>query len=540
MLSEIFTKFNRPKIYLLAANVFLVFFLILLANLNILPIKDLPDFLFFTLIYLAFALYRPGWSFLFFIGTIALENINLAPQGIGLAVRPYQFIGGLTILAVLIKLAAGRLGFKLPKFGWPDLAVLVFAAAGFLSAVFALDRGVSFKQSIVAASFAALYFLVRLFIPDIEDLKRVIPFFFSSSAIVVLYSLWQNIRFLSGAASFEVMAGRPNATFTEADWYGIYLVLLLAIIYSIIYYISNVSKEGESLIFNFQFSIFNKFSITKSQNLKIAICGLLVATYVALILTVSRSAWLGALFVTIIFLFAILTQLKINPKNWQWKNTIRVKIPIIISILFSLLLVFGFHLTNFQLFNRVQSTGTGLQKITVACTQNVALPEKIESVSELAQYGCKHIDLEDIQTEKAEGNFVTEIFRTDPNVNIRGVIYQKSWAEIKTHPILGIGWGNIGSILGTDESGHSLNSSNIFLETWLGAGIIGFFAIVLIFLNGPAKGAKFFANGASDDEKTLGLFLILGSFALLIPNLFNAGIFLGIAWVFFALVNITI
>jgi O-antigen ligase len=259
-----------------------------------------------------------------------------------------------------------------------------------------------------------------------------------------------------------------------------------------------------------------------------------VAVFVALILTVSRSAWLGALFVTIIFLFAIFTQLRISPKSWQWRNTVRIKIPLIVSLLVSLALVFVLHLTNFQLFNRAQSTGTGLQKITVACMQNTVLPEKIGTVSELAQYGCRHIDLEDIQKEKAAGNFVTEIFRTDPNVNIRSVIYQKSWAEIKAHPVLGIGWGNSGSILGSDESGHALNSSNIFLETWLGAGILGTIALILILFYSLFRGIKFFVNGGSAAEKTLGIFLILGFFAFLVTNMFNAGIFLAIFWVFLA------
>jgi O-antigen ligase len=159
-------------------------------------------------------------------------------------------------------------------------------------------------------------------------------------------------------------------------------------------------------------------------------------------------------------------------------------------------------------------------------------------VDELARYGCRHINLEEIQNEKAKGHFVMEVFRTDPNVDIRSRIYQQSFMEIKAHPVFGIGWGNIGRILGTDENGHALNSSNIFLETWLGAGIIGFFAIVLIFLYSLGNGIKFLISGKNAEEKVLGIFLMLGLFALLIPDLFNAGVFLAILWTFFGIAMI--
>ena len=53
----------------------------------------------------------------------------------------------------------------------------------------------------------------------------------------------------------------------------------------------------------------------------------------------------------------------------------------------------------------------------------------------------------DIEKEKAAGNIIQEVYRPDPNVNIRSGIYKKSFEQIKGHPIFGIGWGSMGKIL---------------------------------------------------------------------------------------------
>ena len=531
-------KINNTRGYLILANILLVFFLILLSNLKVLPMGNIGDFLFLSFLFLALALYRPGWAFLFFIGTIALENINLAPVSLGIAVRPYQFFAAITIFAVLVRFAAKRLNFKLPKFLFIDGAMIFFALAGFLSALFSANRGMSLKQSVVAFSFVAIYFLVRIFIHNMEDLKKITPFFLSSSVIIALYGIWQNVRFLHNLSSFEAMPGRPNGTFSEADWLGIFVIFLIAILYSIIYYLSKrATSSNDAQIFNFQFSIFNQFSISKFTILKVFLYILLTTSYILLILTVSRSAWLGALIVTVSYLLIIFTNLKLSPREWQWKNTLQIKLGILSCLVISVAIVYFFNLTSFQLFNRAESTGTGLQKITISCRLEPSsknfqeLGSRIDSIDELNQFGCRHINLEDIDAEKARGNFVTEVYRTDPNVSIRSGIYQKSWQQIKAHPILGIGWGGIGEVLGRDGRGNTLNSSNIFLEIWLGAGILGLASFVLAWSYIIVM--SFWAFSKKQEKiATYSLFMILAWFALFIPNLFNAGIFLGLLWIF--------
>jgi len=507
---------NQTKLYLILANILLAFFLILLSNLGILPLGK-GDFIFFSFLFLAFALYRPGWTFLFFIGTIALENINIAPAELGLTVRPFQFFGALTILAIIVRFVFRRINFELPKMKWPDFLIIAIGISSFLSLIYSPDKISSFKFSVILVSFIFLYFLARTYIQSLDDLKRVAPFFFSSSMIVAFYGIWQNVHFLNGFQSFEVMPGRPNATFTEPDWLGIYLVFCIAVVYAIIYYChSNQAQRVEE---------------SNSRSEKYTLHLLLATFYLILILTVSRSSWLGAFAVSFIFLLIVLTKLKFNPQSWDWKEFGKNLSGIIISILLSLGIIYVFHLTNFQLWNRTQSAGTGLQKITVACEKETTLPNSIQTIAELEKYDCRHINLEEINLEKSQGKDIYEIYRQDPNVSIRREIYKRSWEQIKNHPVLGIGWGIIGRIIGTDERGAVLNSSNIFLEVWLGSGIIGILSFIIIWIYILISGiGKLVQDGS--EKKAIGIFLILGFFALIIPNLFNAGIFLGFLWIF--------
>lgn len=529
VIKNLLEKFSKTKYYLIGLNSLLVFFLIFLSNAGVLPLR-LGDFIFFSLMYLIFALYRPGWSFLFLVGTIMLENINLAPESMGIFVRPYQLIGGLTIMALILRFFSKRLNFKLVKLRWFDFMIFVFGASGMIGSLFAESKGIAFKQSMILVSFIALYWLVRNYIQTLEDVKKIAPFFLGSSVVVVFYGIWQNVQFIGGRNSFEVMPGRPNATFTEADWLGIFLVSILAVIYSIIYYLSSSDEYRKSSISDQVPS--SKFQI---RNPSFVFCLLLlVSVYILLIMAVSRSAWLGAGFITLVFLKAIYTKFSFKFREWNKKEFLEHLTYIAGAILLSIAIVHIFHLTNFQLFNRAQSTGSGLQKITIACEEQTykedAAPDKINDISELEQYGCRHINLEDIEREKEAGFKIEEIYRTDPNVNIRAMIYQKSWEEIKNHPIFGVGWGNISNILGKDERGARLNSSNIFLEVWMGSGIIGLLAFLVMWVFILVKSVLYCIKD-DFESKMIGTFVVLGLFALLIPNLFNAGAYLGILWV---------
>ncbi|NTW27268.1 MAG: O-antigen ligase family protein [Candidatus Moranbacteria bacterium] len=546
-MEQLFTDFfkqifkNTTKLYLVLVNVVLIVFAIWFSNVGLLPFKNLGDFAFFAILALILGLYRPGWTFVFFVGTLALENINLAPKEIGLTLRPYQFFGFITIVAILVQMVSKRLAFALPKMKWFDALPIVFAIGGFVSALGAANKGVSFKQALIACSFVALYFLVRIYVQSLEDLKRVMPFFLSSSLVVMIYAIWQNVRFARGANSFEVMLGRPNATFAEADWLGIYLVFCLAVVLTILY--KARSNNQETMIKQISNS---KFQIPKN-GLYLGSCILyLVLTFITLILTVSRSAWIGAVIVALGYLKLVLLYgkkdianekqrfcknlLALMKQSWNWKGWFVEALKLLLLVAVSVAIIFVFHLTSFQLGNRAVSTG-GLQKITIACQggSDKIVPAQIGSVDELASYNCRHINLEDIEKEKRAGHVVLEVSRPDPNVNIRAEIYQKAIAQIKQNPILGIGWGSINAVLGTDERGAGLNASNIFLEVWLGSGLLGLIAFVVLL--GYILAIAIIKFMSRTDDAGL-VFVMLGLFAIIIPNLFNSGIFLGFVWVY--------
>ncbi len=524
-LLEQFSK-NTTKIYLVLANIILVIFAIWFSNVGFLPFKNLGDFAFFAILALILGLYRPGWTFVFFIGALVLENVNLMPKEIGLMLRPYQFFGLITIIALMIQFVSKRLAFPLPKFQRHDGVLLIFAAAGFLSSMGALQKGMSFKQSVVALSFVALYFLTRVYVQSLDDLKRIVPFFLSSGMIVTVYAIWQNVRFLVGSNSFEVMPGRPNGTFTEPDWFGIYLVFMLAMLFVLIYQ----NKKNKWLLSGYLF--------------------LTILTMISLILTVSRSAWIGAIFVVIVFLkFNLLEKCGTDNcetrngwrnfldifkmQKWQWRQAGTQLLFVLFVVGVGLLL--SMPLTHFQVANRAVSTG-GLQKITISCPGNVAhaVPYVVKNLNDILP--CKHINLEDIASEKAVGNIIMEVSRPDPNVNIRKEIYQKSWEQIKKHPVLGLGWGGISSILGSDERGAGLNASNIFLEVWFGSGIFGILSFSILIFYLLIKSISLFLNiNNSNINIAVIAFVMFGWAAIVIPNLFNSGIFLGFIWVYLAI-----
>jgi hypothetical protein len=208
-------------------------------------------------------------------------------------------------------------------------------------------------------------------------------------------------------------------------------------------------------------------------------------------------------------------------------------------IILSLIIVWGFHLTNFELGNRALSTGSGLQEITVSCTDKSRLVHTtINDVNELEQYNCRHINLEEIESEKAEGNTVMKIYRTDPNVAVRGDVYGETFVLIKQQPFIGHGWGSSGTLLGEDENGTSLNASNIFLETALSIGVIGLGVLIAIFTTIIIFAVKILYTSPKMMDKSVAIFAVLGTVAIVVPNLFNAGLFLGFVWMFFGIVAI--
>ncbi len=502
---------GKAEYYLITLNFLAVLFFVLASNLKMLPLR-FSDFIFFVGLFLIFALYRPGWSFLFFMGAVSLENINLAPENLGIVVRPYQFFGSLLILALTIRFFSHKINLKLPKFVWQDFLPFLIPLGAFFHLALSTNKSGGLKMIMILLSFCFLYLLTRIYIQDFYDLKKIVPFIFGSSLIVIFYGFWQNILFMRGLNSFETMTGRPNSTFFEAEWLGMYLLFLLASVYAFIYYLA-------------------KKELKNSRKKNILAHIFLFLIFALLLITVSRSAWLGAIGATIFYFFCVFTDFSFDFKKWQGILVLKISVSIIVVFLLSLGSVHLFHLTNFQLFNRVASTGTGLQKITVSCQKTIVLPEKIADLKELDAFACRQINLEEISNEKAQNRFVAEIYRSDPNINVRSEIYKKAMDQIKLHPFLGIGFEKIPVLLGVDGQGTALNSSNIFLEIWLGSGIIGFLAFLFFLFYLFFDAIKNIWLKKNLEEKILGFFVLISGFGVFIFNLFNTGLMLGIFWI---------
>ena len=374
------------------------------------------------------------------------------------------------------------------------------------------------KNDLILFSFVVLYYLVRNFLCDKKDFIEAAYFFIGSNLVVLFYGFWQVFADKFGGRSFEVMFGRPNSTFTEADWLGIFLCFALAVLFSM-----TLSKA-------------------KTKIAKYALYIVIFLNLTLLILTLSRSAWIGAAIVIFFWLvFSIYRKSEIRTTFTPRKFIYNLIMIIFISLASLATIHFG-KLSKFDIFDRARSAATSEQKITIACDNSTNIPQTIASTDELEKYNCKFIDLEDIEANKSQGKIVTEIFRKDPNVLTRSQIYRKSFEIIREHPILGVGFGTITQNLGADERGAGLNESNIFLQIWASSGILGLIAFVAIlgylFIYSfrrispicPLNKIIGCPIVKDDFEKNLNIFMFLGLLTLLIPNLFNAGLLMGLFW----------
>lgn len=518
------------KFLLLLGNILAGVIFIVLQNQNIFP-QTIEYFAFFSFVVFLFALYRPGWAFLFFVGMIPYEIIEVTQFG-AINLRPYQWLAVLLLFAVSLRFVLGKLPFKLFRPQLIDLFPVFIFIGALLSAFFTPLGTGALKQAIVLGSFTMIYFLARIFLRTLTDVRQIIPFFLSSGFVIFCYSIWQNVRFLNGQSNFEVMAGRPNGTFSEADWLGVFTLFVLTILWALSIHII---RRHEDVI-----SFRKRVTALLAEPLLWGLFFFETLAFIVLLIGVTRSAWLGAM-IAFIFIFCCtifsrhLSPVQAFLRQSMWFASLTLR-----SFLLAIIIVYVGHLTSFNLFQRAASTTHGLQKITVACVKDIVLPEKIETIEELSQFDCRHIQLEE-KTQIAEsGQFVKEVFRNDPNVSIRRDTYGQVWQLIMAHPVTGIGWGNVATFLGSDERGAALNASNIFLEVWLGSGIVGFLGFIFWWLCILFFAIKKMFSSDMNLDQTFVLFVSAAWIALSVFNFFNSGILLGFFFIFLALGSLVI
>lgn len=523
-MTSLFSGWNQNKMMLVSSNALFAASLIALSNAGALPL-DPVNLIFFTFVTLLFALYRPGWAFLFFVGMIPLETVNIAPLAWGFDLRPYQWLALIVFVAVMLRVAARKLPFNLVKPRWFDWMLLLVPVGAFIAAAYAPDTGAALKQAIVTLSFGIVYAVGRIFWQSYDDVRQAVPFFMGSTLVVSLYALWQNLRFLAGAESFEVMAGRPNATFSEADWLGLFIVVAISVLYGLVFQ-TFFPKKQEGIAY----PVYRISEWMRKPGAWLVSFALVLA-YAILIITVARSAWLGAAAGAAVSVAILWFRVGA-------RGAVTMTALIAGTGLLALVSVLVFRLTPFDLINRAESTASGLQEITISCEQDSivpVLPSKIDDTNELEPFHCRHIMLEEIGSEQAAGRFISTIYRNDPNISIRRDIYRKTLAEIRNHPFSGIGWGSIASVLGTDERGAGLNASNVFLEIWLGSGLIGLIAFVIVWFGIAMSAGLRLWRGAFPDEEPVLLFVLSAWAGITIFDFFNSGILLGFFFLYLAL-----
>ncbi|MEA1925953.1 MAG: O-antigen ligase family protein [Patescibacteria group bacterium] len=495
-----------------------------------------------SLIAVILVVINPTMLFWLFLAAIPLDTTIVSPEWLPISLRPFQLFGILAIAGTVIHwifrtFDLQPISFKkichicsiLSKecktgerenfFGWFDRIIFCLPIFALLGVINSPDKTLSLKLMFVLVSFVALFWLIRTFTQTKQQMFEALWFFAVGSVPVLFFGFYQILAVKSGLISFEIFDQRINGTFTEPDWFGMYLSILIAVI--LWFRFALLERKDRTMIGNLQVI----------KLLRAATIGDLFLMAILIILTVARSAWLGLAAVLTAYIVLIFIRKKgtlLSKISYSVKESL-IQVAIILS---AAVFIWGAGLSTFHIVNRAASSVSGMQKITVSCEKNSKVPKKIESTDLLSEFGCFHINLENIEKEQKQGREVKEVFRPDPNINVRKKIYAISWSEIKKHPFLGQGLGSSGIVLGEDEHGSNYNASNIFLESWLSMGIGGFFLVLLIFFYPIFWSLKNIFKGRNINSSS---FVLLTALAVLIPNMFNAGLLLGVVWAWIAI-----
>lgn len=514
------------------------------------PLLDRFDFLFLTTLLFLAALYRPGWIFLLLLAILPFETISLSPLQSSFAIRPFQLAAIALMLALFLRFLVRRFSFPFSRVESSDALPVLFSIGVFGSAFASEPHDMFVRQSFIVLFFVALFFLSRQFLKRPEDARRIFPFLLLSILVTSAVAILQSILFSRGFFSFEAMPGRPNAFFPEPDWLGMYLIVGISALLSALQFREMRSREGGTeeedglnavpphsfLSVQWCTSVWNS---AKSLGIALGYGLVLTATFSALILTVARSAWAGALLSLGAFFVLFVASHKTEARflsHKRWMPVLRSSLFVFVCAIAALLFVRGCSLTNFSLADRAASVSSGWQTITVSCVRESSLPEKITETAELASYGCRHIRLESIDAEASLGRSIRTVERPDPSIEARKRIREKTISSLREHWLFGMGWGGLGSVLGTDDRGATLNASNVFLEVLAGGGLLGLLAFSCLWFLIPYRAlcALFGRKSEEEDDalrKAVATFFLVSWVGLSFFNLFNSGILLGFLWV---------
>lgn len=454
-------------------------------------------------------LFSPFSVFVLFLGSIPIEILSLLPGDEALGVHPYHIFAFFAFVGWLLVYLRKRDIMRFPFFTFVDFGLILLVVGSLVSSFFSEQVTESFRLSGILLSFVFLYGVVRLFVTSWKEVKESIPYVIGGFFLTSVYGIFQNFAFLrEWTFHNEIMPGRPNAFFPEADWLGFFVTLMLFVCTIVFLY------------------LFLEKSTLKEKRRRLGmfcLWGMLFLGYILLIISVSRSAWLAFFFGNIVLGIVLFFRYR--------KKMFRPLFFLGGGFLLSLVYIFMIPLTNFELHNRAQSSVSGFQMITISCVEEIALPQRIEVVQDLGQYGCRHILLEERDSEMMAGRYVIQIPRKDPNANIRKNVWNTSIQTIAQDPLFGIGWGGGEQIFGFDPRGEQLNASNIVFAFWLGSGILGVLGLCIIVFWLLVRAIRLMYGRRGAQEFFIGMLIVVSFTAVGVFNVFNASEFLALLWV---------
>lgn len=356
-------------------------------------------------------------------------------------------------------------------------------------------RGV--QETLVLISFLVIYWVTMFHVNQKKDLDGVFYVALASSLVTALIALAQVVAYKMGLELIEVMPGRPNSILPEPDWLGFFMVFSLVILL-IVPFLRRSEKDWRLV------RLFDKRYLTY---------GLQALFFIVIILTIARASWLAA--TAVIGAYLLITFID---DNNPFLMPIAQGVRIFFVFLLSLGIIYSLHLTPFSLKNRALSIVTG-QEVHAVMTDPETGKEVSIKKSEIENYTKKGIE---VKQKKVE----------DINISRRTESFTDNFDIILKHPLLGIGFGGIETVFG-----KGVNANNIFMEVWIATGTLGLIIFLLVLYCLVREWVVYFVKRRNRQNTAYLLFVILGLVAMVIPNMFNSGLFLGFFWIYLGLAD---
>lgn len=441
----------------------------------------------------------PKPLFFIFIFFIPFEIYKLRLGNL-ISLRSYQAVAVLLLIFLAYFYFKGKIKTEelFAIFRSPISKLLaVYFIVSLISLINSPDIKNGIQETLVLLSFLTIYWLVLFFVRTEKDVRNIFYIIIASGTVAALIGLVQVAAYKFGLGLIEVMPGRPNSILPEPDWLGFFMVFALAVLIAVQYFES--------------FDV--KLFWVKILRNKYFYYGINVLFYIVIILTIARASWLAGIGMVGLYLFLIFID-----KNNPFGQVFVQGFKILFFLFLGLAVIYIFSLTPFSLKNRFLSIVTSQETHAIAVD-----PKTGKEVS---------IEKKKIVDYKKQGIEVKEKKVQDINILIRRESFTDNFDIILKHPFLGIGFGGIETAFG-----NGINANNIFMEVWIGSGIVGLIIFVLIFYCVFREWLFYYIKKRTGENKAYLYFIILGLVAVIIPNIFNSGLFLGFFWVYLGIAS---